>query len=247
MAALVEPLGLERGKCAPRPCPPGPGSASRYPAPPPARPRRVGGPGGSGRGGAPRVGPSESVGGSVGERAGERAPAARTPLRGCLWGSRARRAPSWPQSLLCHLRRLCGRPAGTRLFFPGFAFVLTWSLAAISPCSLRLRVSDCVCLCAPPPPRRSVPGGGAPRAAPAQRGAASAEAAGPPASPAEPLLLCHPRGESTAAPGYGAGGRGPPPGLPEPRDYASQQRPGRRSWGLRGWCPRFSSGVLREL
>uniref|UniRef100_A0A3Q1LJY7 Lin-7 homolog B, crumbs cell polarity complex component n=1 Tax=Bos taurus TaxID=9913 RepID=A0A3Q1LJY7_BOVIN len=40
----------------------------------------------------------------------------------------------------------------------------------------------------------SVPGGGAPRAAPAQRGAAPAEAAGPPASPAEPLLLCHPRG-----------------------------------------------------
>ena len=57
-----------------------------------------------------------------------------------------------------------------------------------------------VCLCAPPPPRRRVPGGGAPRAAPAQRGAAPAEVAGPPASPAEPLLLCHPGGESNAAP-----------------------------------------------
>lgn len=53
----------------------------------------------------------------------------------------------------------------------------------------------------PPPPRRRVPGGGAPRAAPAQRGAAPAEAAGPPARPAEPLLLSHPRGERGAAPG----------------------------------------------
>lgn len=53
----------------------------------------------------------------------------------------------------------------------------------------------------PPPPRRRVPGGGAPRAAPAQRGAAPAEAAGPPARPAEPLLLSHPRGERRAAPG----------------------------------------------
>lgn len=201
MAALVEPLGLERGKRAPRPCPPGPGSASQSPAPPRARPRRVGGPGGGGRGGAPRVRPSGGVGGSVGELAGEGAPAARTPLRGCLWGSRARRAPGWPQSLLCHPRRLCGCPAGTRLFFPGSAFALTWSLAAVSPGSLRLRVSDCVCLCAPPPPRRSVPGSGAPRAAPAQRGAAPAEAAGPPASPAEPLLLCHPGGESAGARG----------------------------------------------
>lgn len=154
MAALVEPLGLERGKRAPRPCPPGRGSASQSPAPPRARPRRVGGPGGGGRGGAPRVRPSGGVGGSVGERAGEGAPAARTPLRGCLWGSRARRAPGWPQSLLCHPRRLCGCPAGTRLFFPGSAFALTWSLDAVSPGSLRLRVSDCVSVRPAPAPQK---------------------------------------------------------------------------------------------
>lgn len=177
MAALVEPLGLERGKRARGPCPLGRG-ASWTPALalPSARARR----GWAGRG---VVSPAVSGCGRVRGRA-----------RG-----EGRRGPG-DEGRPCHWR-LCGHSMGTRCpsrLCPRWPLLGLWLhlsglLCVLVSLTLSMRPP-------PPPPRRRVPGGGAPRAAPAQRGAAPAEAAGPPARPAEPLLLSHPRGERRAAP-----------------------------------------------
>lgn len=223
MAALVEPLGLERGKRARRPCPPGRGLRPG-PRAPDSGPRPS--PGGAQAGGrarrgwAGRVAASQAVDGRgrVGGPAGRRGGARRPPPAVCAWGSWGRRVTGGS------LSTAAGSSAGVRLGLGCLAPGLRSPFLGLRPHISGLRCvfqSLTLCLCAPPPPRRRVPGGGAPRAAPAQRGAAPAEAAGPPASPAEPLLLCHPGGESNAAPGpERAGGRRPPSGSP-------------RAWGLR--------------
>lgn len=127
----------------------------------------------------------------MGERASGAPPA---PLPGGVRGPRGRRAPL-PLATPWALDRSgpgCPSRVCPRWPFPGLWPHLSGLLCVLVSLTLSTR---------PPPPRRRVPGGGAPRAAPAQRGAAPAEAAGPPARPAEPLLLSHPRGERRAAPG----------------------------------------------
>lgn len=116
-----------------------------------------------------------------------------TPLSVGVWEPRGRRAPVPPATLRV--------PDWDWAVLPGVC--LRWPLLGLWP---HLPVLLCVLVSLtlstrPPPPRRRVSGSGAPRAAPAQRGAAPAEAAGPPARPAEPLLLCHPGGE-LRAPGH---------------------------------------------
>lgn len=157
-----------------------------------------------------------------------------TPLSVGVWEPRGRRAPVPPATLRV--------PDWDWAVLPGVC--LRWPLLGLWP---HLPVLLCVLVSLtlstrPPPPRRRVSGSGAPRAAPAQRGAAPAEAAGPPARPAEPLLLCHPGGERCARLGTS---RQPPSSSWSPKagDYASQQRPGRRALG----CPCVSSGIPWEL
>lgn len=145
----------------------------------------------------------------MGERGREGAPGY-TPVWG-VWEPRGRRAPLPPATLRV--------PDRDWAVLPGVC--LRWPLLGLWP---HLSVLLCVLVpltlsTRPPPPRRRVPGSGAPRAAPAQRGAAPAEAAGPPACPAEPLLLCHPGGERCAR----LGTSGQPP--------SSSWSP--QGWGLR--------------
>lgn len=115
---------------------------------------------------------------------------------------------------------------------------LTRSLAASLGDYLRLGVSDSVST-HPPRPRRRVPGGGAPRAAPAQRGAAPAEAAGPPARLAEPLLLCHPGGERIAAPEHEPAASVLLLVTPSPGTTPPSSAGGGPPWGARASAPGF--------
>ncbi|XP_024624259.1 LOW QUALITY PROTEIN: protein lin-7 homolog B [Neophocaena asiaeorientalis asiaeorientalis] len=134
---------LQMGRCARWASPPqGALVSGAWPraAPPssPATARRVG------RGA--ESGQSVGVGGSVGERAREGAPAAH-PCLGVYGDPEDAGRPTGRS--LCH-GRLCGCPTGTLLSFPGSALALTWSLAASLRPSLRLHVSD-TCVCAPRP------------------------------------------------------------------------------------------------
>lgn len=127
MAALVEPLGLERGKRARGPCPPEP----RFP-PFPRKAR-------AGVGGAPPVRRSMGVGGSVGEPAGEGRPP-HTPA----WvrmGIPAAVSPSLPATL--------------RLSFPGS--VLCSSLLGLWLRLSMLCVSVSLCVSMPAPAPQTCP------------------------------------------------------------------------------------------
>lgn len=179
MAALVEPLGLERGKRprAPRnQLPPVPHTA------PPTRPGRH-----SGRTGCAGrvhcVGPQAQARCALAQTSG---PLGRSGTGGLAYAV-------LPSSV---------------------ASALTPSLVA------SLRGLRAVMLSSLSPPRR-VPCRGAPRAAPAQRGAAAAEAASSSAGSAEPLLLRHPRGE----PGLRL------PAAPEPPTPGPRYSPARGSCG----------------
>lgn len=152
MAALVEPLGLERGKRAPGgPAHPGRGLHSQPPVPALPRPGQCGwasGPGGvGGVGGAGAgAGRSRGVGGSLSPGQGGGRPPY-TPTCGGVLGLQGARLVAVSPASLWTLR-------GVRLGFRGPPRTVRSASLRRSPCFYASRG-----LCAPPPPRRRVPGG----------------------------------------------------------------------------------------